>query len=204
MLKSISKKNTLIILDWDDTLFPTSWMKNNDMMINNNIDISSEHRNIIKILDNRLYTLLNTCLKYGDPIIVTNAMTLWITKSSNILPKTSIVLNRIKVFSAREIALNRNKNEQLENWKKYTFRLLYNGNYKNYNNIISIGDAIYEYEALVNIGVSDNSGRKIYKTVKLLDEPTIYELCEQLSVLTNKMQSVCNNKNNLDLNFKNV
>ena len=33
---NINNKSTLIILDWDDTLFPTSWVNKNNIEIMNN------------------------------------------------------------------------------------------------------------------------------------------------------------------------
>ena len=52
--------NTVIVLDWDDTLFPTSWV------INNKIDLTDPNNRIIYYkffnkLDNILYDYYQIC-----------------------------------------------------------------------------------------------------------------------------------------------
>mgnify|MGYP003704592463 CR=1 FL=1 len=61
-IKIINKNNTLFILDWDDTLFPTSWF------IHNNINLHNSYMRNLYIsyfieLDNVLYKLLKKLIK---------------------------------------------------------------------------------------------------------------------------------------------
>ena len=101
--------NTVIVLDWDDTLFPTSWV------INNKIDLTDPNNRIIYYkffnkLDNILYDLLSNMLTCGKVIIITNAMIKWIELSSSVLSKTQDLLKKCfylpstvkKIFSLRE------------------------------------------------------------------------------------------------------
>ena len=54
-------ENTLIILDWDDTMFPTSWVTSNKINVNNTNDIENYKLTFVE-LDQILYQLLIKCL----------------------------------------------------------------------------------------------------------------------------------------------
>ena len=64
----MNTKKIVFIFDWDDTLFPTSWINN----INNNKYNILNNKKFI-ILDKILYLLISKCMIYGEVIIVTNA-----------------------------------------------------------------------------------------------------------------------------------
>ena len=142
----------LIILDWDDTLFPTSWI------IKNNINIQSQpslNKYIILFgrLDALLSKLLKNLLNHSIVIIVTNANYKWITTACSILPNTkTIIKKRIQIISARD-ELHDIIPKNFDIYKKIIFnRIVKNIIKKNkLNNIISIGDAEYEYQALINL-----------------------------------------------------
>ena len=93
----LSRERTLIILDWDDTLFPTTWVTSNDINIKNVTSINS--KTIIDFfskIDIELEHLLKTLLNCGHVAIITNAMLNWINISSGILPRTSKLLDSNK------------------------------------------------------------------------------------------------------------
>ena len=81
--------NTIIIIDWDDTLFPTTAYRQQKISLHN-----------LKILDNTIPKVLN----YNNTYIVSNASNEWLYKSINMLPKTKehIKKYKIPVISARE------------------------------------------------------------------------------------------------------
>ena len=157
---NINKNSTLIILDWDDTLFPTSWVNKNNINIMNKNDIQIYKKYFEKV-DIYLYKFLNLITNYGDVIIITNALLNWIEISSKILPRTYSLLkkkNNIKIVSAR--GEYSSVTDDLMEWKKMAFQneLVKKTREKKINNIISIGDAEYEYFALLNLyhGEPDN------------------------------------------------
>ncbi len=69
----ITKKETLFILDWDDTLFPTNWIRQNGI----NLTVSSTRDQYIiyfQELDRVLSKFLKKVISLGKVIIVTNAL----------------------------------------------------------------------------------------------------------------------------------
>ena len=200
----INNKTTLIILDWDDTLFPTSWINKN------NIEFLSEQNKTILYnkffhkIDNNLYGLLTKLIKCGKVLIITNALLNWIDMSVNILPKTSKLLksNVIKIISARGEFSHYTNN--MVDWKKLAFKrelqlLLEN---TKINNIISIGDAEYEYMALINLYENNKQKYRLLKSIKFKRNPNINEIDEQIEITDNAIVDVCTHRGHLDLVFR--
>ena len=207
----LSKKNTLIILDWDDTLFPTTWVTSGNINIKN-INKNAILMNYFNNLDIELHELFKHLNNLGDVIIVTNAQLNWINISLSILPLTSKFINTnknksnkpIKVISARAYASEQSLNPN--DWKHITFEYIMYDAYQNkgYNNVISIGDADYEYKALVNLYSHDKKKYKLLKSVKFIKYPPKEVLIDQIKVVKRVIKKVCIMKKHLDLNFKEI
>ncbi|ATZ80845.1 hypothetical protein BMW23_0799 [Bodo saltans virus] len=193
----LTRKNTLFILDWDDTLFPTSWvMKNNINLIN-----SSEREQLVdhfQSLDRTLFNFLSNIKRYGKVIIVTNAMVDWVKISSIVIPKTYNVLKTMEIISARGLFSKSVQEPML--WKKLTFQTIIDKEFKNKRimNIISIGDAEYEHEALVSLSKSYFDQIKYLKSFRLVKDPHYDFIIDQLNVLSdciphlwNKQKQIC-------------
>jgi len=180
-----NKYNTLVILDWDNTLFPTSWFMQKQ---SNNTEHFIE-------LDDTLYKLLTRIQQYANVMIITNAMTEWINTSSSVLPKTRKLLDHIKVISAKENYMKSHKN--MMDWKKMAFKNELN---PQIINIISIGDAHFEYNAL--IGLHNKQNNILLKSIKFVDEPHHETLIDQLNVLYDVIPSICQSTKHHDLIFK--
>lgn len=194
--------NTVIILDWDDTLFPTTWLHENNI----ELSVKSNREKYLLFfseLDNVLYKLLSLLQKYGLVIIVTNAMPIWVKISSSVLPNTSRLLEGIKVVSARKM-YNKTSTNMME-WKKLAFKneitnLLMDSEHMH---IITIGDADYEFHAMINISNWKTHHKKILKFIKLVDSPHHDKLIEQLEMLINSFDRIAKNPKHMHLTFKN-
>lgn len=156
----MNKNNTLIIFDWDDTIFPTNWTINNGLNINDSSSID-RHITYFQDLDNTVFQLLQKLSQRGKIIIVTNAVASWVYSCCELLPKTKKIINNTKVISARN--LYQTKTNDIQHWKILAFKNEIN-NHNSVINVISIGDAEYEYNALINL---DKMKKK--DILKLLD-----------------------------------
>lgn len=182
----IDNTTTIIIIDWDDTLYPTSWSLKNNISLTNGINTYFEK------LDEHVSSLLKIILSYGEIIIVTNAIASWVHTTLTVMPKTKKILNNINIISARDryqyIA-------NIDDWKKYTFLEEVNKRYY-INNIVSVGDAEYEYNALINLyNVNTNRYLKAIKFIKTTD----YDIfIEQLILLKQYIQYFCITPKHID------
>lgn len=195
-MSKITKDRTLIFLDWDDTLFPTNWLANKNVTIQN---LSGQFTLHFRELDNALFKFLKSLLNYGTIIIVTNALRDWVYQSSTLLPISSAVLKKLQIVSARE--RYGEKVNSIMGWKILTFEDLVDKEYAHipFNNIISIGDAEYEYRALV--ALNNKYIHRYLKNVKLIKAPDFDSLVDQLEVLTRAIPEIYGTSRHLDLNF---
>lgn len=194
---------TLIILDWDDTLFPTSWILKKKIDITNE-SIQNKYIVFFSKLDLLLHKFIFNMSKYGKVVIVTNAMNKWVNITANILPNTNILIQKsVKVISAKDIYKEKYPNN-VAVWKKLIFNRLFKEYYKggSSENIISIGDADYEYNALISLAKEVNTG--YLKSVKLISKPTFDKLIDQIQLITESVKYIIKKKENLDLSFENL
>jgi hypothetical protein len=198
---SITYNNSLFILDWDDTLFPTSWVTKNGIDI---INTSSRNDYVehFKTLDRALSSFLKNVKRFGTVIIVTNAMKDWVKLSSIVLPETSHILKSINIISARSLIGDYTKD--VMEWKKQTFQIIVNEEFhgKKIMNVISIGDAIYEYNALVSLTQTHFDKIKYLKTFKLIKDPSYDQLIEEIEVLDKYIHKFANQNKQLCKTFK--
>jgi len=205
----------IFIIDWDDTLFPTNWVTKN------NIDITdSESCNKYKLffieLDNILSNVINGLNKLGNVFIVSNASLAWVKNCLAILPYTNKLVNAfgINVISARDNYLSNNSTGSIMEWKISSFQdILVNVlnsiagkfNEKNYLNIISIGDAEYEYVALINLNsffkINKLDINYLLKNIKFIEKPDFNILIEQLVILKKNIQTIVDILHFVDLNL---
>jgi hypothetical protein len=181
--------DTLIIFDWDDTLFPTNLLN----------DSTLDYQDI----DNRIFKTLNYINNYGTIIIITNAAKVWIDNCLNDLPMTKKFLYDKEIISAQD--LYKGKYPAIY-WKIEAFIKIMNlEKYKNYKNIISIGDGVYEYKALIALAnYFYNIDNKIFKTVKLVKYPTYKEYKYQLLILMKEFYKIITKNKNMDLIMKEI
>lgn len=198
----ISKHRTLFIFDWDDTLFPTNWVMKNG--INLNVSSSRDQYTIyFQELDRALSKCLKNAMKLGKVIIVTNALPEWIQLSSVVLPQTYNLLRKVKIISARY--KYRKATSNMAQWKIMAFRDIIDVEFENISltNVISVGDAEYEYQALIALNKEKTKTPKYLKSIKFLRDPTHDILIEQLDILNSAMIEIWNIDKHLDLKLDN-
>lgn len=195
----IDKKNTIIIIDWDDTLYPTTWS------VENNIDLTNpksryKYIKYFEKLDDNLNDMFNTMKNYGEIVIITNAMPEWVDLSLSVLPKTKKSMQNIEVISARARYQNIAK---MQEWKKYTFLEEINkrSKSKRYTNILSLGDAEFEYNALLNLYDAKSLPHKYLKAIKFIKTSDYNIIIEQIRIIKKNIEQLCRMTRHMDLTF---
>ena len=198
----IDKHNTIIIIDWDDTLYPTSWATDNGVDLMNPKSRYKYLKHFEK-LDNHLSSVLRHMVTLGDVIIVTNAMPEWVELSTSVLPKTKECITHIDIISARKRYQNKTK---MAEWKKHTFfeEIVRRSKSKQYVNILSLGDAEFEYNALINLYSLKAIPHKYLKPIKFIKSANYGVLIEQLKIIKNNISAICQMTRHMDLTFDTV
>jgi len=212
----------IFIIDWDDTLFPTTWVNRNDINLMNSESLS-QYKLYFLELDKTISSLLESLNKVGDIFIVTNANIKWIKSCLVVLNITRkfIIDKKIRLVSARD-SYSQTNNSPTE-WKILTFQDIIedimNKINKNFRpntiiNIISIGDAMYEYIALINLdnfikSYIINRNNKfncnfnyLLKNIKFIEKPDFDYIIDQMQVLSNNKDDIVNKLSFIDLKFK--
>jgi hypothetical protein len=193
----------IFIIDWDDTLFPTTWVNNKKINMNNENSIK-DYKLYFLELDKTVSNFLDSFNKIGDIYIVTNANIRWIKSCLNVLNLTRdiIIKNNIQIVSARD-SYSQSANSPTE-WKIRTFqdilediikKIILNLKPNTCLNIISLGDAQYEYIALINLdsyfktnklikNCPDSSSiNYLLKSIKFIEKPEFEFVIEQMQEL---------------------
>lgn len=182
-------KNTIFI-DWDDTLYPSTWVHNNNIDCTNKEDIN-KYKLFFLELDKSITNLLEILTDNNDNAvyIVTNANKKWVELCLSTLPKTKEIIEKDVIILSAKDNYNQKTNSIMD-WKVLTFRdvvknvyinntldidEMYNPLHSSHNlhnsqfigNVISIGDSNYEYTALLNLyEYFKKNGFKLFNTSK--------------------------------------
>lgn len=177
--------NTIIIIDWDDTLFPTTAYRQQK--------ITPQY---LQMLDKTIPKLLN----FNKTYIVSNASNEWLNKSLDLLPLTKqyIKEKNIQIISARE---KYQFLKSVEEWKKYCFKDIINKHNCKYYNVLSIGDSIYEYNALVDLHdyIINKNKIPILKNISFKQTPNEMDIIIQINVLNDKLKDIIKHDKYVDI-----
>ena len=217
MISNISNKiylTNIFIVDWDDTLFPTTWTTANGINLNDKNDLLKYKLYYLE-LDKTNINFLSTLNEIGEIYIVTNANIKWIETCLLSLKDTKefIIKNDIKIVSARDMYSK--ENMPPSEWKTHTFQdvmedlSLHKKNIKNntYLNIVSLGDAMYEYVALINLDTYFKKNNKninyFLKSIKFIENPEFNLLINEINLINKNLKNIVDKLSYIDIKLKN-
>lgn len=210
-LRFMEPDQTIIIFDWDDTLCPSTWMRRHCASTRGSPSslmkgaIEEETALELEHLSNQVIPLLRGAQAMGKVVLVTNAKRPWVSTScARFIPKVQEQLKGIDIIYAMEFLGDQQRitNETLIESKARAMKSAVSDFYSKYErqswkNLISIGDAHYEHEAIRQVarerpgGVLPEISKKCRtKTVKFIESPTISGIVLQLSLLENWLAKV--------------
>lgn len=200
---SASYDQTLIILDWDDTLLASSWLAINDLRLDCPKMLDTTHRRELEALEQRVVTLITRILSLGRVILVTNAETGWVELSAErFLPKVCDLFPQLKIISARsqfEAAFP----NQPSQWKIQAFHqeigMHVRGTTRDQRaNVISIGDSQHEREALHVVTATLVEDMWV-KSIKFVERPGMDVLRRQIELIHGCIDYIAQHAGDLDL-----
>jgi hypothetical protein len=178
-------ESRIIMFDWDDTLFSTTFLQKSEITDNIIKELSS--------LENMVENILNFSKKYGFVYIISNSQEGWVHNCcKKFFPRIFQLLKDITIISSRDKYERAYPNNGFM-WKYLTLKNLEN---QEHSEIISIGDSMSEYLAVKKF--CEEKGT-VFKLVKFAIKPDIRVLREQLAVINCGLENLCNHKGNLEL-----
>ena len=189
------KKNidNLFIFDWDNTLFPTYFLAQENILYEN--EIPSEYLLLFSLLEDRLLKLLQFCINIGDTYIITNSSVGWVEHSINkYYPGLLKILNDIDIISAKNEYEHIYQNKKI--WKEKAFLSLKDKINKNsITNIICFGDSYNDLEAGKKL--ASEIENCFIKTIKFKEKPEPEDLIKQINLILTKINYINSRLKNL-------
>lgn len=201
---------TIIILDWDDTMCPsTACMRHHGLSVLGDPPEGQVARGL-QDLTVECQALLDTATELADQVVVvTNAEEGWVDLACKAwLPGLQGSLEKAHVVSARSNWEPRGVASPA-GWKARAFEDAIDKFYSRYQNqswknIISIGDAPHEREALARVvrWAPGGQGKRCRsKSVKFVLRPSIEQLTRELQMLRESLREIVLHDDDLDLHF---
>ena len=198
-------QQSITILDWDDTLCPSHWIRINRPKLQYFQPCPDDPRfkTPLDALSEQVIKVLRASCAVSKTIVLTNAQVGWVEISCrNFMPKVWPVLKELNVdivyarqsveqdvMTSRELDYNYNANAP-QLWKERAMKDNISQFYSQYlhqswKNIISIGDQACEHNACRIVALARPSTKKSCrtKTVKLIEEPSIENLIAENQVI---------------------
>ena len=188
--------NNLSIFDWDDTLFPTSFFVQEDII--NDENLPEKYIDIISILEKAIINMINFALNKGDVYIITNSSIGWVEFSTNkYYPHLKKYLDKIHIISARNEYENAYPGE-VKLWKDKTFLSLKDKiNLKIPTNIICFGDSFVELEAGKKL--ASEIYNSFIKTIKFKEKPEPKYMIKEINLVNNRLDYIYSTARNLSI-----
>lgn len=203
--RSFVPKDTLLIFDWDDTLLPTTWLREQGLehgLFGSRL--SEEQQEALGQVSEAAEQLLKAAKVLGTVAVVTNGEAGWVEGScKRLLPQLLPALSGVTVLSARSTYEPLGVSSPLE-WKVLAFQKLIRSNFKwlfrpaEAQNVLSIGDSNWERDALIR--VSQRLPNCCGKTVKLLEQPSIGQILEEQRLLLECLPDIVQHQGTVNIN----
>lgn len=201
---------TIIIFDWDDTLCPsTTCMRTHGLSVLGSPP-EGEVRAALEELTKEVRLLVSAARELADQVVVvTNAEEGWVDLSCKAwLPGLQETIAVCEVASARSTYEPQGVTSPA-GWKARTFEDVIEKFYSRYQNqswknVISIGDAPHEREALSRVSkwAPTRTGKRCRsKSVKFVLRPSIEQLTREIQMLRDSLKEIVWHDDDLDLHF---
>jgi hypothetical protein len=211
------KDQTFTLFDWDDTLFPTSWMlKQARTTASENIFISDKNRHSLRTVCEGSMGLMREAQAISHSCIVTNAKRPWIEDCCDMVAQDMnlrLVGPNCPVHYANEAANpppTATRSERLTVTKARVMNQVVTTFYSRYHmqswkNVISIGDAFYEHAAVHDVirNRPEYSSKKKcrMKRIKFLRKPSVEEMVLQLRLVRSWFHLIAQSDTDVDVDF---
>jgi hypothetical protein len=195
---------TLIILDWDDTLLPSTWLQQNSLTIVGPTVPTVDQRAVLAKVSKLVIKTLRRAKRLGQVIIITNGEKGWVELScSKFLPGVLPLLEGIKILSARSTFEHAHQQSPID-WKRLAFLREIGTFFRAPSqfdeacpkNTISIGDSMQERIALLEATTGEEY---LAKSIKFEERPSPDKLMKQHRFLRACLRPLVDFEGSLDL-----
>jgi hypothetical protein len=196
-LESMTEKaDLLILLDWDDTILPTSFLSQRSISLDDEVphDVQEVLRTYCEVVRKTLVQLKER----GHLVIVTNAEQGWVELTmAQFLPGLEPLLQDVECVSARSLFEPKGYTLPVE-WKEEAFAEVVQrlcSEPRGYP-VLSLGDARHERDAVHRVAHRLGIAAK---SVKLMEVPDLLVLQREHDLLQERLPYLCEHDGSLDI-----
>jgi len=196
---------TFLIFDWDDTLLPLTWLRQQGLLGSQRTQLGEEQRAQLSGAARCVARTLKLAKQLGRVAIVTNAEAGWVEASmQRFMPALAPLLDGMQVTSARTAYQWRAPDAPPE-WKRMAFereigefcQRLPDGCWAN---VVSLGDLHCERDALFE--AIEDAPDCWGKALKLLERPSLEQLVRQHGLIQECLAQVVAHNGCLDMSVE--
>jgi hypothetical protein len=196
-------KRTLTLYDWDDTFLPSTYLASLGLRADELTALPERLASELFDLETGVINILKEAMLEGVVMIITNAEAGWIEVSgSRFMPRLLKFLQRtdIKLVSARTL-YEAKYPDAPSSWKIAAFDAEVRRTYPGATdlNVIVLGDSLSERYAAH--ALASRLPSSCVKSVKLIERPTISQLCRQLLLLHGSFRELREHYGSFDVNL---
>ncbi|KAL8274851.1 hypothetical protein Esti_001203 [Eimeria stiedai] len=200
-----SPESTLIIIDYDDTLLPTNWVAvKHRVGLGDPVPAALQRE--LQQLTSCIHETISLCLSVGKVVLVTNASLEWVSRSGEkYIPGVwqQLLQQQIEIVSARDRLQHLGIPQRL--WKTHVFSEIVGDTLGPLAAagepccLISIGDGEGEREACMQLCRSLPGKGWLFKSLKLLMQPSCSQLTSQHLLLQQAFTDILLVQQSLDM-----
>lgn len=212
---TITKEQTILLLDWDDTLLPTAFIQQSGFRLEGPVPSPDLQQELDKLAAEVKETI-GLARTLGTVIIVTNAENGWVELTTQrFFSGLADELENIEVISARSKHEPQGISSPLE-WKLRTFQEVIDKKLEMMKeiiptpqggvaladsdkklNVISIGDSTHEREAILK--VTEGMSNVLCKSLKLMERPDLDQMTRQHGIIRSCLENITRHDEPMDL-----
>lgn len=163
--------------DFDDTLFPTSWLISWVKDLTHPIELSEAVKAALAQYSKILYELISYCTTHGRMIIVTNAEARWVQEMmERYLPQIS--LTDVVVYSAADYIREKLPDTPYQRWKLVMFRQLLPNNPE--ESIYCAGDCSNDLDCFWEAVLETKIRYHAMHAARFMEHPLLFQLKRSL------------------------
>lgn len=188
---------TVVVFDWDDTLFPSTWIGARGLGLQSEVTPALIEE--LRSVEEAACTILSNALRCARVVIITNAESAWVQRSAtHFVPRLCDWIAKCEVISARS-TYEPLFPDRPDIWKQHVFATeVSRWIHDRVDNIVSIGDSMHERDAVYAATECVRDAVRT-KSIKFMEKPTLPFLQRQLHLIASFMEHICNFESHLDL-----
>lgn len=194
---------TTAILDWDDTICPSTHLSQLGLRVDDIGDLPDALQEQLAQLEVAVINIMREAMRFGNVVVITNAEAGWVELSGRrFLPD---VIEFIRMYDIKVVSARTNFEKDFPNapssWKVAAFSQEVKQMFPQDDqlNVLVLGDSTSERDAAHALG-----GRMPYskvKTVKFVERPSIDQLMRQVQLVAQSLPDLAGYSKSFDVDL---